>query len=239
MALAPHQIVPDLNAAVPPPAPSPSIREVALRGAMEIYADLLLPRIVDYVKKFQTLNPQILKGFEGEGRVIDIFAWNTVSFTQSLSDYKAALARMSPEERQAEFVSRGRIDKMIYQRDWQHAVCVMKNDPAWEMPYPILSMQSLDRIFRYSTLAERIALALGPQFVPVINTKIVRGPAPGSNGFWVKEKTLSLCYYPNALPADAQRRLKHVAEMQESRMRNGKIRVLDKNESLTGYGFWR
>jgi len=210
-----------------------------LRERMEVYADLLFPQIMEVIeaKKIDILYQ--LKADPHKTMEADLFSWNTVVYTESFSNYKRRLSAMSSQERFDEENRQYDERQTFEQNGWEHTIGLTMQSVSlnggWES-YPILTPQRIERVFRHSNLAERIALALGPNFMPFTKTKCVYGDETKGKDYGVFRKTLSVIYMPFGRAKTNLLKALEVARNQKKRESEGKVRTIGLCESLIGVG---
>jgi hypothetical protein len=210
-----------------------------LRERMEIYADLLLPLILEVAQaKKMDIVYQLIKD-PHKTMEADIFSWNTVVYTESFSDYKRRLAAMSSQDRFDEENRQYEERQMFEQNGWQHTlgldVDIRSPWGGWDS-CAMLSPQRIERIFNHSNLAERVALALGPNFMPYTKTTCVYGEETAGKNYGVFRKTLSVIYMPFGRPKTNLLKALEVVRNQKKREADGKVRKICVCEGIVGVG---
>jgi hypothetical protein len=223
-----------------------------LRERMEIYADLLLSQILDIVDTKKAAILAQLKKAPKEIMEADIFSWNTVVYDESFSDYKRRLAAMTSEERFNEENRQYDERQCFEQNGWEHTIglsCEIRSPWGKVETVPVLSPQRIERIYRHSNLAERVALALGPNFMPYMKMKRLDLDELDGKNYAVFCKTLTVIYMPFGRSKSSLLKALEVARLQKQREADGKVRTIGDFEMLVGVGdyprpaitrgFWR
>lgn len=197
---------------------------------MEPYADILLEQVSNRIHVLKdSLIEQIQKSPDFS---LDILSWNTVQYNESFSQMKMRENEMSPADRMAHSIKKTNQSLQIQQDGLEDYLAVNEYDG-----YVTFPAVKVDRIFRFTDLAIRIALLLGPNFFPITRTSWHK-TVPAENiydGYDVMKKTLAIRYYPFGVNKYQMQRLLSVAKEQTERYLQGKTSTLSSIDYVEGF----
>jgi hypothetical protein len=204
---------------------------------IEPYADILEAELLKYLKSRKEEILQKLKESSGTSFTADLFSWNSVSYRETLTELKRREGEMTPEQLEAHYSAIRSREARIKDEGWETTFGVRfirpddEEEDTWWTYHPV----KVDRIFRFSDLAFRLSLALGPNFFPFTRWDVVKegGEYVGDEAFWVYKKTLCVTYLPfgpnkgqmEKLLACAKKEAKRAAELSKTQLRRGDYAV--------------
>lgn len=211
------------------------------RTKMEPYADLLELELKEMLVERKDSILKQLRDSKGSSFYADLFSWKTVIYNESLSDYTRRLADMTPDQKSDNGFEQRRRRLYIEDMGWESMFGAEtsyfsrwnpEEDESYWAHYPV----KVDRIFRNSDLAERLSLALGPNFFPIYTSEPVEGAGDDSEfGYRVYKKTLSVRYYPFGVSKAQITKLLSVAKKQSDRAYQG-LKLLRYEANTRGVG---
>ena len=219
-----------------------------LRGAeeskfFEPYADLLEE---DLAAKLTAGKDTILAAFKKcthSQLEVPLVSWNTVRWHESLNELQWRRSNMTSDQLAAEQELKWEQEQTILDNGWETKVGVTKRifecvgyNVFEESTETSLFPAKVDKIFRHSDLAQRIALLFGTNFSTYIKQETVdgAGDAREVGGFSVAKRTLVLRFLPYGPTPSQMKRLLEVARTQNERRDAGKRTLLLHEETLVG-----
>lgn len=211
---------------------------------MEPYADILEDELVAMLKAGKDNLVAELKKCKSADIQIPLFNWNTVIWHESLHELNSRRAKMTAEERKDSHETKWAQEEMIDRNKWETKFSVINEtleydasvDDMVEYFYHTYYPMKVDRIFKQTDLAQRLALALGPNFSTYTRTTSLEnaGDKREIGGFSVLKKTLYLKYHPYGLPYNLFQPFLQIAKVQEDRKNKGERTVLKRSEKPFG-----
>ena len=213
------------------------------------YVDILEDELVAILKAEKDKLIAQLKNCTSSDIEVDLFSWNTVQWNESLSALQRRVAKMTPEERVEHSKKKKAQYKMIKEKGWETKFGILHDtweadDISWAQEaysYYSYPPKKVDFIFRHSDLAQRLVLALGPNFSTWTNsTRIATvGEYFEENSFFVLKNTLVLRYHPYGLKHQDLNKLLNVAKVQERRREKCDRHALQEYETAVGVDLLR
>lgn len=164
---------------------------------MEPYADLLE---IELLKMLTARKESILKQLresKDSTFAVDLFAWNTVIYSESLTEFHRRVSEMTHEQKDQHDQKLREQKRLIADNGWEDTFAVETSsdsywDPDLKNTFWRFDPVKVDRIFRNSNLKMRLSLALGPNFFPGVRWDLLQR----EDGFTAYKKTLFVTYYP-------------------------------------------
>lgn len=204
------------------------------------HADILEDELKKMLEKRKEDILQQLRESKGTAFSVDLFAWSTVAYHESLSQLKQRQSEMTYDQRMAHYAAQREKDQLIRENKWETMFSteyshVYGYDEDAETDVTRSPMK-VDRIFRCSDLAMRLSLALGPNFFPYTRWEYVDGrDSYAKEGFSVYKKVLGVRYHPFGVSQTQMRQLLAVAKSEASRLEKGEKVGLTGGEYAVGH----
>lgn len=195
------------------------------RSKMEPYADFLELELGQMLTERKDSILTQLRDSKDTSFRVSLFSWNTVLYSESLSDFTRRVNDMTADQKSDYTHELRRRTYQIEDMGWESMFGVEttrvsswnpETDETYFSYYPV----KVDRIIRNSDLAERLSLTLGPNFYPSIHWELVKS-AEGEFGYSVYKKTLCVRYFPFGVSRAQITKLLSVATQQTERAYRG------------------
>jgi len=205
------------------------------------YADILETEILHELASRKKTILKKLTECEGTSFAVPLCSWNTIHYRESLQELGHRVSAMTPDELRAHYANRYSQEQLFEANGWESMFGTkdVYTDEDGERTvidgyYPV----KVDRIFRNTDLAQRVSLALGPNFFPFIGSEYIETPGSDwrEDSFWVYKKTLYVRYYPFGVSKTHMTRLLDVLKAKNARQTEGKYVALKATEEATGSG---
>jgi hypothetical protein len=207
------------------------------RKTFEPYADILETYILTEVRSKLPSILEQLKQNPAYAMSAELFTWHTVQYHENLTDLAKRKSAMTPDERSAYYIDARARDIKIKNNRWETEVTVYETvydyytrdeEETYSM-YPA----KINKVFKVTDLAKRVALALGPCFSPYTRWEPVEEVGEeGPTGFSVFKCSLCVRYYPFGVDQTQLISLLEVAKAKAERAEADKIRELYPSERL-------
>ena len=200
-----------------------SYRELQ-RKRLEPCADLLKTHILARVCVDRAAILEELKKDPKAGMRAELFSWHTIRYNQTLTQLQKAQSKMSFDEKTASRIDMHTEKQQIKDNHWETMLRVDEITDSCEMMTAMWEVKIND-IFRFTDIADRVALALGPCFFPYIQWQEAEDLTNlKSPNFRIYKKALCVRYYPFGLDLPKMKRLFEAASKQNERALRGEIR---------------
>lgn len=201
------------------------------RDITEPYADVIFPVLLQRIKITLEESLADLREAAKKGEPLDIPSlwWNTVRYDESLTEKKRRESTLPHAERlQLRNTEYDRREG--FQRDGSEHMVGVARSPTYgydedSEDYSLWPIK-VERILRFSDLMYRLAMALGPNFFPMIQweEQVKRVEGVGSYSVWRKQ--LVFRFYPFGLDKGKMTTILDAYKRQKQREAEGKIRTL-------------
>lgn len=191
-----------------------------MRVQMQPFADLLE---FELLKMLATMKDRILDDLAkgpSSRMTATLFSWKTVEYIETFGEMKLRESMMSEEKLALHRLFKAMQAEMLKANGYETGFGTKVSYPHYNQEeYWLHYKKNVEAIFRYSDLALRLSLALGPNFYPFISSEYVEGGDPSLGGYRVKKQTLSVQYYPFGVKKNQMLRLLQVDAEQKARLR--------------------
>jgi hypothetical protein len=206
---------------------------------MAPYADILEAELLRFLSERKDNILQQLREDKDKGFSVELFSWKAIEYYESLTDLKRRQSMMTKEQlrehtrevmTRQEYIEQNQLESTFGVERQEYDYC---DEPTtfWAM-YPV----KVDRIFRFSDLATRLSLALGPNFFPYISYQYASPSyAAEREGYNAIKKTLCVRYYPFGVSKSQMDRLLACAKSEAKRKAEGQKSVLGWSEEAIGH----
>ena len=200
------------------------------RNLHEPYADLLKTHILAKIRADRAAFLDTLKA--SPSMSAEVFSWYTISYTQTLTELKRARIEMTPDERIRSLREEREAGETVADNHWETLVSVVQEQDTGDV-FTNMWDAKVNNVFRYTDLADRVAMALGPCFSSYTTWERAEGlPSSEMKGFIVFKRSLCVRYSPFGLNLEQMRRLFEAAKRQNERSAKGEIHMLKYYEDL-------
>jgi hypothetical protein len=194
------------------------------------YADVLEVTLLDMLTDKTESILQQLKESKGIVFTAKLFTWKTVSYNETLNELKRRESLMTSDEYKDHVLAKFTEQEEIVMNGWESSFGA-KGVYYGEETYDALSPIKVDRIFRNTDLADRISLALSPNFTPFFSYKEV----VVAKDFTVFKKSLCISYHPFGLKKADMQKMLLTAKTQSERIAKGTVFQLSEGEYPIGH----
>ncbi len=208
------------------------------QAAMEPYADILETELLKCLEARKAQIYTKLMESKGASFEVELFKWKTVKYRETLTELKQRESEMTTERlREHHSFLRNRSAR-LEQLGYESMFSAEKSEvyDGEEETYTTLYPVKVDRIFRFTDLALRLSLALGPNFYPYTAWKAMEGESEeGEDGYTVFTKTLCVRYYPYGVSKFQMEKLLTCAKKDAKRKAEGTKTALRMSEYGVGH----
>lgn len=202
---------------------------------LEPYADILETELTKYLMARKDEIYKKLLASETGSFVVELFKWKTIHFRESLTELKRRESTMTPEQLRAHRITRRERDFELSTKSVETTFGVERcevYDGEEEISH-VMYPEKVDKIFRYTDLALRLSLVLGPNFYPFTTAEYVDEECTqGEDGYSVLKKILCVRYYPFGVNKPQMDKLLACAKKQAQRSK----KQLERDEYSVGHG---
>jgi hypothetical protein len=202
-------------------------QRVVQKHMMEPYADLLEEHILSIVA---TEKERILDELRTSPHVwmsAKIFSWNTIHYHETLKDMLKRQSAMTYDETIDHYQWTSDRAKLIKDKGLEHEFGVFYSEGVFT--YWPLPCVKIERIFKNTNLADRIALSLGPNFTAFIRAEFLE---ENTRDFKMDAMKHTLCvrFHPFGPQRSTMVRLLSVVESEAERKSRNQKRTLNEGE---------
>lgn len=191
---------------------------------LEPYADILEAELTKYLTERKDDIYQKLLKSETNSFVVELFSWKTIKFNESLTQLRRRESLMTSEQLREHRAAIWARNERIRNDDIENTFSVERTEvydgeeeTSWTL-YP----EKVEKIFRFTDLALRLSLFLGPNFYPFTTAEYSdEERMMGDNGYSVFKKTLYVRYYPFGVGKQQMDKLLACAKKEAKRKAEG------------------